>query len=424
MIKISFLLLSVILLHITLNSNGQQAYTAFTGATIIDGTGNQPVTNGTLLVQHGRIIAIGKAGEVKIPQGAVVKNVQGKTIMPGIINGHGHVGESKGIDGGHYNYANIVDNLAIYARYGITSVVSLGGDKKEAEPLRAIHDSAATGRARLFIAGEIINGNNVQEALTVVDANNSMGVDIMKIRVDDQLGTSPKMPAAIYWPVIRRAHALGYKIASHLYYLEDARDLLNAGTDMLAHSVRDKPVDDAFIALLKVKKASYCPTLTRELSTFVYGDTAAFFADPFFQKEYAAAIIQPLLNPARQQQIRNSKAAITYKQQLPVALANLKKLQDNDIPIVFGTDSGVPTRFMGYFEHVEMQMMAEAGLTPIQIIVSATKNAAENLGLKGLGMLAPGNWADFLVLDANPLDDIKNTKQIAAVYVNGVEVKR
>jgi imidazolonepropionase-like amidohydrolase len=105
-------------------------------------------------------------------------------------------------------------------------------------------------------------------------------------------------------------------------------------------------------------------------------------------------------------------------------MANLKILCDNAIPIVFGTDSGIPTRFMGYFEHLEMEMMAQAGLTPMQIIVSATKNAAQYLNLKDLGTLSPGHWADFIVLDADPLMDIRNARKIAAVYIGGVEVKR
>ena len=193
---------------------------------------------------------------------------------------------------------------------------------------------------------------------------------------------------------------------------------------MLAHSVRDKPVDQNFIQLIKQKKVAYCPTLTRELSTFVYADTPAFFSDPFFTKENDSLTIKPLKDPARQQQVRNSRSAQTYKQQLPVAMANLKKLFDSGVPILFGTDSGVPTRFLGYFEHLEMEMMAEAGLTPMQIIVSATKTPAQYLNLKNVGPLSPGNWADFLVLNSDPLADIKNMRNIAAVFISGVDVRR
>ncbi|SHH52232.1 Imidazolonepropionase [Chryseolinea serpens] len=401
-----------------------QSFTAYTGATIIDGSGSTPIQDGVLLISNGRVVAVGTKENVKIPEHATVHDVMGKTIIPGLINAHGHVGDVKGIEGGHYSKENIIDNLSIYARYGITTVVSLGGDKPEAEMLRAVNDTTNTAHARLFIAGEIINGKTPEEAMAVADSNHHMGVDIMKIRVDDNLGTSPKMPEEIYRAAIKRAHELGYKMATHMYYLDDARKLLDAGSDMMAHSVRDLPVDDAFIQLIKQKKACYCPTLTRELSTFVYEDTAEFFSDPFFLREYDTTTIKPLLDPARQKKMRDSKSAQTYKKQLPVAKANLKILCNQDVPIVFGTDSGVPTRFIGYFEHIEMSMMADAGLTPQQILLSATKNPAEYLGLKDVGTLVPGHWADFLVLDADPLSDIKNLREINAVFIAGHEVSR
>ena len=401
-----------------------QSYTAFTGATIIDGNGADPIKNGVLLIQNGRVVAIGEKEKVSIPSQTTIRNVTGKFIIPGFINTHGHVGDVKGIEGGHYSRENIIDNLSIYARYGITTVISLGGDKKDAESLRAIHDTATTQRACLFIAGEVISGKTPKEAIAVIESNHRMGVDFMKIRVDDQLGTATKMPEEIYRAIINRSHELGYRIATHMYSLDDAKKLLDAGSDMLAHSVRDQPVDEKFIELIKEKNVCYCPTLTRELSTFVYGDTASFFSDPFFMREYDNVTIQPLKDPVHQLQVRNSSSAKIYKQQLPVAMANLKKLCDRGVPIVFGTDSGIPTRFIGYFEHLEMKMMADAGLTPMQIILSATKNAAQYLGLKDLGTLSPGHWADFIVLDANPLFDIQDVKKIAGVFISGIEVKR
>jgi imidazolonepropionase-like amidohydrolase len=218
------------------------------------------------------------------------------------------------------------------------------------------------------------------------------------------------MSEEVYRAVIRRSHELGYKIATHMYYLEDAKKLLDAGSDFIAHSVRDLPVDEAFIQLIKQKNVGYCPTLTREVSTFVYGETPGFFNDPFFTREYKS-------------QVRSNRNAQIYRQQLPLAMTNLKTLSDTRVPIVFGTDSGVPTRFMGYFEHMEMQMMAEAGLTPMQIIVSATRDAAKYLGLSGLGTLSDGHWADFLVLDADPLQDIRNLRRIAAVHIGGVPLR-
>jgi imidazolonepropionase-like amidohydrolase len=402
----------------------EAATLAITGATIIDGSGRDPIRNGVMLLQQGRVVTVGSADNVTIPAGAEVKDFKGKTIIPGIINGHGHVGETKGIEGGHYSHENIIDNLRIYANYGVTTVVSLGGDQAAAEQLRHVHDTTASQHARLFIAGAIVNGKTSEEAVAKVDSNHHLGVDVMKIRVDDNLGAATKMPEQIYQAVIGRAHGLGYKVASHMYYLEDARKLIQAGSDILAHSIRDVKVDESFVKLIKEKNVGYCPTLTRELSTFVYGDTAEFFSDPFFTRMYDSVTIAPLKAPAFQLKVKESKSAKTYKQQLAVAMTNLKMLSDQGVPIIFGTDSGVPTRFIGYFEHIEMKMMNDAGITPMQIIVSASKTAAEQFGMSDLGTLAPGHWADFIVLDADPLIDIRNTTSIFGVFIAGQAVNR
>src|SRR5690606_35895700 len=382
-----------------------------------------PMENAFMLIQDGRITAIGSGGKIEAPEGATVVDVSGKFIMPGIINGHGHVGEVIGIEGGQYSTETLEQNLGLYARYGVTTVVSLGGDKEQAVAFRAVNDTLPSNRARLYIAGEVIAGETPEEALAAVERNHQLGVDFMKIRVDDNLGASRKMSEEAYQAVSQRCHELGCAIGTHMYYLEDAKKLLEAGSDLLAHSIRDVPVDEELISLIKAKGVGYCPTLTRELSTYVYEDTAAFFSDPFFLKEYDESILGPLLDPSRQQEIRQSGSAQTYKKQLPVAYANLKTLSDQGVPIVFGTDSGVPTRFMGYFEHLEMEMMAEAGMTPMEIIVSATKTTAEYLKLKNLGTLSPGHWADFMVLDADPLEDIRNVRKIEGVYIGGEEVK-
>lgn len=399
-------------------------YIAFAGATIIDGSGGEPIADGVLLIRDGRVVSVGDREAVKLPEGTEVRDVAGRTIIPGLINTHGHVGDVKGLEGGHYSRENIVDNLEIYARYGITTVVSLGGDRQEAVPLRLANDTTGGRRARLYIAGEVVNGGTPDAALRVVDSNHRMGVDFMKIRVDDNLGSSKKMPEAIYKAIIARSHELGYQVAVHLYYLEDAKKLLEAGGDLLVHSVRDKPVDNELVGIMQDRKTCYCPTLTRELSTYVYEDTAAFFSDPFFLREYGRQTIQPLLDPERQHEIGNSLSAQTYKKQLPVALANLKTLHDSGIPIIMGTDSGMPARFMGYFEHLEMEMMAEAGLAPMDILLSATGNAQTCMKLTDVGLLKAGYWADFVILTENPLDDIRNTRSIEAVWIGGRPIQR
>src|SRR5690606_4118926 len=185
------------------------------------------------------------------------------------------------------------------------------------------------------------------------------------------------------------------------------------------HSVRDTNVDSEFISLMKEKGVCYCPTLTRDLSTFVYETRPDFFDDPFFLQEADTVVLRMLEEPERQAQIRNSVSAQTYKRALETALSNLKILADSGVTIAFGTDSGMPARFQGYFEHIEMVMMADAGMTPKQVLLSATRDAAQCLDLKDVGTLTKDFWADFVVLNADPLENIRNCRQIHGVWIGG-----
>ena len=192
----------------------------------------------------------------------------------------------------------------------------------------------------------------------------------------------------------------------------------------IAHIVRDKDIDDEFISLMKARNVPYIPTLTRELSTFVYESTPAFFADPFFRREADPALVAQLQEPARQAAMRASPSAQAYKAALVVAKRNLKRAADAGVLIAMGTDSGaLPERFEGYFEHLELEMMAEAGMTPAAILRAATADAARAMFVKDVGTLTPGAWADFIVLDKNPLTDIRNTRSISSVWIAGNTVK-
>jgi imidazolonepropionase-like amidohydrolase len=183
-------------------------------------------------------------------------------------------------------------------------------------------------------------------------------------------------------------------------------------------------VDAEFIALMKQRHAFYCPTLTREVAVFTYAETPSFFTDPFFLKEADPGEIAKMQDPKRQETVRNDKGAAWYKEHLPVALRNLKILSDAGIPIAMGTDSGGgPGRFQGYFEHLELEYETRAGLTPMQALVSATSGAAKAVHISDkVGTVEKGKWADFLVLTANPLDDIRNTRKIESVWIGGVRV--
>ena len=395
---------------------------AFVGARIIDGTGAGAIDDAVIVVREGRIEAVGPSGSVDIPSGAERVDLTGRIIIPGLINAHGHVGDTRGLESGHYSEANVLRQLALYARYGITTINSLGGDGPEGIRVRDAQNTPTLNRARLYAAGAVVTGDTPDAARQMVEENAAMNVDFIKIRVDDNLGTATKMTPEIFAAVIEAAHDRGLRVASHLYYLEDAKALLRSGTDFVAHSVRDRDVDTQLIDLLTERDVCYSPTLTREISTFVYEDVPEFFEDPFFLKEAAPADLEVLKQPERQQRIRESRSAQQYKRALEVALRNLKLLVDGGATIAFGTDTGPAARFQGYFEHMELALMADAGLSPMQILVSATGDAARCLGLDDVGTLERGKWADFVVLTEDPLVDILNSRSIESVWIAGNRV--
>jgi len=401
----------LVLLGICAPAGRAQSVTrAFVGATLIDGTTRAPVSNSTLLVRDGRVVAAGPSAAIRIPSDAERVDLSGRFIVPGLINAHGH--------------ASSVANLATYAAYGVTTVYSLGDETAEVFAARAAQRQRVPSHARVFVAGPVLNPTTPDEARTQVEAVVERGVDIVKIRVDDNLGTSAKMSPAVYKAVIDAAHARGLRVAVHLYYLDDAKALLAAGADFIAHSVRDVPVDEAFVRALRESRVCYSPTLMREVSTYVYESTPPFFSDSLFLAHANRDWMATVQQPARQEATRSSRSAQRYKAQLPVAMRNLASLHRAGVPIAMGTDTGPLGRFQGYFELMELEMMVDAGMTTAEALQSATSVAARCLQIdKELGSLEPGKWADFVVLDASPLDRIQNIRRQRGVYIGGERLR-
>jgi imidazolonepropionase-like amidohydrolase len=410
-----------------LSTSGQtpSAPLAFVGATIIDGRGRAPISDGVILVRDGHIAAVGPSTRVAIPDTARRMDVTGRTIVPGLINAHGHVGSADGLDAGPSvnTAANVARQLALYARYGVTTVVSLGDDREPGFQARAANTDPTLDRARLYVAGPVIAASTPDEARAAVDAAAALRPDWIKIRVDDNLGRTKRMAPEVFRTVIGQAHARGLRVAAHIFYLADAKALLRAGVDLLAHSVRDADVDAELIGLTKGRSVCLSPTLMREVSTFVYASRPAFFDDPFFTRDADPKVVAALETPTRQADVAASPAAQAYRKALEVARRNVKALHDAGVRLAFGTDSGPPGRFQGYFEQLELEELVKSGLTPSQALLTATRDAAQCLGLADrAGTLEPGRYADFIVLSRNPLDDIRHTRAIESVWIAGNRV--
>ncbi|MDH3269929.1 MAG: amidohydrolase family protein [Gemmatimonadota bacterium] len=392
--------------------------TAFTGATVWDGTGSPPIADATILVREGRVVSVESNGAV--PSGATEIGLDGRYVVPGLVNAHGHVSGAWADGDVVGELERVRGDLELFARYGVTTVNSLG----DGEPVVAARDSASDTdpRARLRAAGPVITAEEPAAAREAALDNAEMGVDWLKLRVDDNLGTSAKMPWNAVQAVLTVGDETGIPVATHLFYLEDAKRLLEMGTAMVAHSVRDRPVDAAFTDRLRASGVCYVPTLTREVSTFVYADRPEFFDDPFFIRFANSEEVARLSQADFMRRMADSPTAAGYREGLAHAKENVKTLHDAGVMVAMGTDAGPAGRFPGYFEHMELWMMVDAGLSPADALRSATAVAAECARVDDVGTLEPGHWADFLVLGEDPLVDIRATRSLERVYIAGARV--
>ena len=413
--------------------------------TLVDGSGGPPTLNATVIVLGGRIAVIGEGGAYQISGDPRVIDGRGKTLVPGIINLHGHVGLTKGLAQSQENYSreNVIDNLRIYASYGVTTTTSLGTDMDAVLGVRNdVNRGTLPGLARVRTAlhgfttpngypthvpgvkGLALEVATPAEARQHVDRLAEKGAELVKMWVDSHHGTFEKLKPSVCRAIIDQAHERGLLAVAHLYELADAKLLVEAGLDMVVHSVRDADVDRGLIRRLLARGVTYSPTLTREQSTYVYADGPKWLADPFFTRSVEAGLVDELRTNLRDTQRTDPELEIN-RENFRMAMRNLKTLSDAGVKIGFGTDTGPPARFAGYFEHWEAELMVEAGLTPMQVIVSFSKNASEALGIdRDFGTLAEGKVADMILLNSNPLGNIRNLRDIDTVFVAGQPVER
>lgn len=440
--KTSILFFSLVLINCCITSTFSQTVKVIRNVTVIDGTGKKPVQNATI-VMKGNVIddILLLLPNAKYPTGETI-DYAGKFIMPAMINGHCHLGLLKGDKSSPDNYSreNILRHLTKYQQYGVGKVLCLGTDQEMIFPMRDSSQKNLLPGATIYTAGfgitapgsspptnlshSIMQPQTVEEAIKDVDRLATFKPDFVKIWVDDFNGIAKKMQPEIYEAVIKEAHKKGLRVAAHLYYLDDAKRLVNAGVDVIAHSIRDKDVDDELIAAMKQKGVYYIPTLTLDDYNVVYADDPDWLNDPFFKASLEPGVWERLTSASFKQQTQNDSTFPKKKAAFETAMRNLKKLSDAGVVIVLGSDSGAqPVRTQGFSEHLELQLMVEAGLTPMQAIIAATNNGAKMLHINNhFGTLQKGMKADFIVLNGNPLDDIKQTRTIVAVWKEGMKV--
>jgi len=408
-------------------------------ARLIDGNGGTPIEDSALIVEDGRITYIGPHDGASIPEGVQRLNMGGKTIVPGIINMHGHVGSTKGLVQAAENFTreSVIANLRTYASYGVTTTTSMGtgadamieyrnqrarDEFQSARVLTALQGFTAIGGYPTLVPG--VKGvaqeiSTAEQATQLVNVLADKGADLVKMWIDTHHGEYPKLAPELREAIIDQANLRRLIPFAHVYELGDAKHLAGAGIRILGHSVRDADVDDELISLLIKGNVTYVATLMREQTTFIYGTGAPWIDDPYFTRSVSASTIQGVKTATKAAQAP-AEVQRQGKQDLAMAMKNLKTLHDAGVRIGFGTDTGPPARFPGFFEHLEAEKMVEAGLTPMDVIVAWSKTNSMGLEIEDdFGTLESGKVADFLILNRNPLDDIRNTRSIHRVYMGG-----
>ena len=409
---------------------------------VIDGRGGPPLEHAAIVIKGDRIVSVGAAGKVSWPKSARVIDYRGKTVLPGLISDHSHVGQVDGVGTApqNYNQPNILRQLRQYEVYGVTTVTALGLNNDLFYELRPRLHSGALPGADLFGAdrgigipngapptfnlpeGQLYRVSSPQEAVQAIDEMATRKPDLIKVWIDDFHGSlRVKMPPEVYGAAIKEAHRLGLRVAAHIYYLSDAKSLVKSGVDIIAHGVRDQAVDDEFVGLMKSHSIWYIATIDLDESSYIYAEKPEWLKNQFLVHALQPALADEFSDPDwRAKILGNHKQVETSKASVLTNERNLKILYDAGVNVGFGTDSGaMAVRIPGFAEHRELELLVDAGLTPLQAINLATANAASLLHLDDRGVLEPGKLADIIVVDGNPTAQISNVHNIEAVWHRG-----
>jgi imidazolonepropionase-like amidohydrolase len=411
----------------------------YEGARLITGDGSPPIERSAFLVRNGRFTRVGRQGDSQA-YGVSRVDLTGTTVIPALVDAHSHIGYMKNLTSGPQNYTreNILDHLYRFAYFGVAASQAMGSDFGEL-PFQ-IREETRAGKhpdaARFLTAGrglaplEEISHENMRHAAYVVTTVEGARADVQELArlkvpliktwVDTRAGTIKTLTPDLYGAIFDEAHKHGLRVAVHATGLREAKDLLRAGIDVFAHMISD--VDDELIGLFKQHPRT---VVLSALSAPRRVVSAPWLnpPHPLIRETVRPEQIKRLQDRLRGQ---SPQAAEEARQAWEKLARGVRLLAAAGVKIGVGTDGGGQTgdQFVGWTMHAELENLVATGLTPAQVLILATRNSAEILGLEDLGTVAPGKSADFIVLEANPLDDITNTRRISRVFLRGHEVDR
>jgi imidazolonepropionase-like amidohydrolase len=416
----------------TTNADGTADVSFVYGGTLIVGDGTQ-IEKATMIVENGVVKQVGKERELFAPKGSLEIDAEGRVVMPMMINLNGYPGLSNAQDFGAqvYKRESLSADLSRYEYYGISAVVAGGDSDGLAFQVRDEQRAGTTPGAQLHTSGRGIaarGGSGILGSIPLLvnsadDARKAVG-ELADRKADAIVLWARGMRPDAVSAVIDEAHKRDLKVFAEATELAAAKEAARAGADALISSITDHDVDDELIGLLKAKNISVAGALSSLEAKFTYADEPRWLSDSAIREVYKSGLSAYLADPVIVNRFKRNSQLGAYRQQFATASRNLKKLADNGVTIAFGSGSGLPDTFPGYFEHRELELMVAAGLSPQDAIKAATGTAAAALGQTDMGILAAGKKAHFMVLGSDPIEDIKNTKQVDEVYFAGKKVDR
>jgi imidazolonepropionase-like amidohydrolase len=437
-------------------TQGNQNITVYEGARLITGEDSAPIENSAFVVENARFTRVGRRGELQAPAGAVHVDLTGKTVMPTKVDLHGHIGYQHVYDGtmakAYFTRENLIDHLERLAYHGISAVVSVADlvDRSDLHggrthwgdvPLQVRHE-IIPGAALFKTAGPGIawpdsgaqghpSRADVPYPVTTVEEARAATLDYIKMKpefikiwVDDRGGTRKRLTPPLYRAIVEEAKKVNIPVAAHNITLADAKELMRLGVEGWLHPpVRggEEP-DEEFLTMIRDRKArNDRPTMWFNDSGGVAVGGPEAWNDPLLKETISAAQIQEHYGEFLKNLTPDAVERARQNARKSGIIA--KKLIAAGMKLVLGSDTGQTRFFVGWYPQLLFESWVAMGFTPMEAIVFATRDGAE-IAKVNTGLIANGRNADFVVLDANPLDNIANSRRISKVFLRGQEVDR